>query len=76
MAICPARTGVASVRQRHGDFLGAVDDVVVGEDQPVRRDDDAGAGAFGPASIAHAGDRNVHDGGRHRVDDVDHGARI
>ena len=36
-----ASAELAPVGQRHGDLLGPVDDVVVGEHQSIGRDDDA-----------------------------------
>ena len=46
-----ARAQAAAVGQLHGDPLGAVDDVVVGEDAAVGVDDEAAAGAA-PGRVA------------------------
>jgi hypothetical protein len=45
------RVGRPPLRIGEADFLEAVDDVAVGEDQPVRRDDEARADAPSPAAL-------------------------
>ena len=59
---------------------GCAGDVAVGEDQAVRRDDDARAGAAAFAAVLvvdlAAADGERHDGRADAVDHVDNGARI
>ena len=57
------------------DAGGAVDDMAVGEHQPVRRDHHARAGAAVPASSPCL-DVEPNHGGTDAVDHVDDGARI
>ena len=64
-----------AVGEGQADGLGAFDDVIVGEDQAVRRDDDAAARA-GAGSTTFRLDLHVDDRGRDLIDDIDDGGAV
>ena len=77
------RGEVLAFRRRHFDArrgtggAARAGDVAVGQDQPVGRHHDAGAGAAARAAVGFAGvNREAHDGRADPVDHVDDGARI
>ena len=70
------RVGRAALRVGEADLMGAGDDMAVGEDQPVRREDDAGADAAARLPGILAARVDAHHGRADRVGDAGDGARI
>lgn len=66
----------AAIGERHANLARAVHHVIVGQDEPVRRDDHAGAGTLGRPSAALAFDADVHDRRRHGLDRADDSVRL
>ena len=57
-------------------FARALDHMAVGQDETVRRDDDAGADAAGRAAVAVLAGLDPHHGGTDAIGDADHGMGI